>query len=220
MQRRSRGVLLALVAVFAMSAVTAAAASATTPEFKPVPAKKKFTATGGSMAASWDNGEEILECTASSSAGEITGARTLGKVTMVLTGCKGRIAGDPSCPVYSEGAKSGEIVTKSLSAELGTVATSEAPSGVGLRYKPETGKEFSSLEGTCVVAGAIGGAIAEEVAQVGVKQTTNKFNWGTKLKEIKLDSGTAEKPHLSIGAAYMEVAANESVKFEEAVEVT
>jgi hypothetical protein len=107
-----------------------------------------------------------------------------------------------------------------LSAELGTVATSEAPSGVGLMYKTEKGKEWFSLQAPCLGESVVSGAIAEEVAQVGVKQSTNKFNWGTKLKEIKLDSGTVEKPHLSLFATDIEVEATNTVKFEEAVEVT
>lgn len=189
------------------------------PEFKPFPAKRNFTSTGGTWVASWNNGVEQLRCTASSSTGEVTGARTLGKVTIVLTGCEGG-RGTQSCPANSEGAKSGEIVTKALSAELGTVATGEASSGVGLLYKPEKGKEWFSLEGSCTWEGAVGGTIAQEVAQVGIKQSTNKFNWSTKLKEIKLDSGTVEKPHLSIFEAAIEVDATDTVKFEEAVEVT
>jgi hypothetical protein len=189
--------------------------SAVASEFKPFPAKRKFTASGGKVSVSMSLGQ-TLECAANSSAGEITGGRTLGKVTMVLTGCKGKSGSGSSCPVYSEGAKEGEIVTKSLSAELGTLV----PSGVGLMYKPEKGKEWLTLEGSCVSAGSVGGTIAQEVSPVGVKQSTSKFSW-SEIKEIKLDSGTTEKPRLTFFSGTFEIeAAASTVTFEEAVEVT
>jgi hypothetical protein len=226
MQRRSRGVLLALVAVFAMSAVTAAAASATTPEFKPVPAKKKFTSTSGYVQYTFNNGTEVLECNNSTAAGEVTGAKTLGKLVIKFTNCTTSGTGGSGCSVTSTGAKSGEIVTKSLEGELGTVKTTEAASGVGLLLKPESGKTWSVLAGnSCLSETQMSGSIAAEVPTIGKKQVTNKLVFSDPsgkqgIRSITLDSGKAEKPELVFWGTAMTMNTTDELSFEEALEVT
>jgi hypothetical protein len=184
------------------------------PEFKPLPTKRKFTSTGGATDMTRSAGYYKMDCTASSSSGEITGARTLGKVTMVLTGCKGRY-GTVECAIQSEGAKEGEIVTKLLSAELGTIV----PSGVGVMYKPETGKNWFTLQG-CLGESVVTGTMAQEV-ELFAKGLTHSFDWSSEsLKEIKLDSGTLEKPRLTTDAELIEGENSSTLKFEEEVEIT
>jgi hypothetical protein len=226
MQRKARGVFLAFVAVFAMSAVTAAAASATTPEFKPVPTKKKFTSNGGALKMTWDNGVWLLECAKSSSTGEVTGSTTIGKVVVTLTGCKGSInSGSSYSSVSSKGAKAGEIVTVPLAGELGTVASTEAASGVGLMLKPETGKALFRFAEGAFGEEVVSGSVASEVAQVGKDQTTNELAF--KLVEghdaigkIKLDSGLTETPALAMGSSRGTILWTDGLSFEEALEVT
>jgi hypothetical protein len=229
MQRKSRGVLLALVAVFAMSAVTAAAASATTPEFKPVPAKKKFTATGGEARLEDKGLQYEITCTNSSASGEVTGARTVGGVVLVLTGCTGRGELGSGCPITTVGAKAGEIVTGALGGELGTVAKTQASSGVGLRFKRPEGKKtiFTIEESRCVgEEAAFSGSIAAEVSVVGKKQTTNKLAFalnsssGQAIEEITLDSGELEKPAFEDFASRVTLKNTDELTFEEALEVT
>jgi hypothetical protein len=224
-----RSVLLALVAVFAMSAVTTATASATLPEFKPVPAKKKFSSKGGTMKWTFDNGTEEMACAKSSATGEIASAKTVGGVVIVYTGCKSShnvSGGNENCPLNSKGAKAEEIVTEPLTGELGTVAKAQATSEVGLRFKPVTGKKwFTVVENECTWEAVITGSTAAEVAVTGKKQTTNKLVAGlTKDKndiiEIKLDSGVLEKPELVQAGSEMTNETTDELTFEEAVEVT
>jgi hypothetical protein len=221
---KARGVLLALVAVFVMSAVATAAASAAKPEFKPVPTKKKFTISGG--VSEWGSGEGDIECAKTSATGEIDSAQTVGNVVVVYSGCTSTGSGGANCPVNSVGAKAGEIVTGSLDGELGTVATSQAASGVGLRFKPASTKTwFTEQKNECTPELAFKGQLAAEVSIIGKKQTTNKLVLepgasGEKIKEITLDSGVTEKPELEAFGAIVAIKATEELKFEEAVEVT
>src|SRR5271167_4747729 len=145
MRFSSSRALLTLLAVLAVSAVgVSAAAAATLPEFKPVPTKKKFTGTGGKTTMLYGGGSwPRITCTASSTAGEIAGAKTVGAVTLTFTGCKVEVTGGGDyCVTSSIGAKNaGEMVIASLVGELGTVATTEAASGVGMLLKPEKGEK-------------------------------------------------------------------------------
>jgi hypothetical protein len=222
MQRKSRGVLLALVAVFAMSAVTAAAASAVKPEFKPVPAKKKFT--GKAPSYTWEHGGQKIECTESSLAGELTGAQTVGKVVITWSGCRS-ITGVEQYPVNSEGAKAGEIVTKPLSGELGTVAKSEAESGVGLRFKPESKKNWFVLQERNGYEPVFAGTLAAELSGLSLSTKHTLFprkgkSEGMKIKEITLDSGVVEKPRFEAGGKEVSLETDYQLTFEEPVEIT
>lgn len=226
-----RPMLLALLAALALGAVASASAMAVTPEFKPVPAKKKFTIANVSKYGADFGGGGLLfaaiECKTASAKGEITGARTVGGVSLVFTGCTGYGIKKAGCPTRSVGAKEGEIVTKPLSGELGTVATKEAPSGVGLLFKPAEGTKWFKLEGNeCNPEGTISGSLAAEVAIIGKKQTTNTLGFtpasgeGEKIKEITLDSGIVDHPQLDSFGAEADLANTDGITFEEALEVT
>jgi len=100
---RIRMIGLALVAMFAMSAIVASAASAALPE--QVPATGKFTGTSG--ASTFETlKEEKVKCTSDAITGEITGAKS-SKATITFKGCEGL-----GLKCNSEGAGSGEIVLK------------------------------------------------------------------------------------------------------------
>jgi hypothetical protein len=218
--------LLALIAVFAVSAAAASAASAATPEFKPVPTKKKFKGTGSLTKLTFNNGTEVVECEKSSTSGEVLGARTIGKVVVVFSNCKTSGTKGSGCPVNSAGAHEGEIVTKPLGGELGTVAAGEAPSGVGVLLKPEAEKTWAQLaESKCLPATKITGTLAAEVAVIGKKQLTNRLVFaasGTKqaIATIKLDSGVQEHPELVMFSSTLTLASSDELTFEEALEVT
>jgi hypothetical protein len=227
MQLKTRGVLLALVAVFAMSAVTAAAASAALPEFKPVPTKKKFTATSGEVVLNDAGRNEIFECSKSSTTGEIIGARTVGHVVEVLTGCLGGNPNEKLCPVNSKGAKAEEIVTKPLAGELGTVAKTEASSEVGLLLHAEskTSQAWYSQEGKCIISAVVEGSLAGAIGAPTSKSVKHELAFHVVsgkqgIREIKLDSGTLEDPALEYGASTETYEASSStLTFEEAVEI-
>jgi len=225
MRFKSRPVLLALVAAFATSAVTAAAASAATPEFKPVPTKKKFTSTSGTVT--FEASGNTLTCEKSATTGESTGAETLGKVIVKFTGCKSTGSGGSNCALKSKNTTTaGEILTDALDGELGTVATTQASSGVGVLLKPATGTLWTELEAnTCTHATKVTGTIAAEVATIGKKQATNKFVFATSggsqgIKKITLDSGKTAEPELVAWSEPLTMNKTDEVTFEEALEVT
>jgi hypothetical protein len=225
MQRKSRGVLLALVAVLAMSAVTAAAASATTPEFKPA-TKQAFTGTGGALTMENSTGTS-LACSKYTSAGEITGASAVGGLVFTLTGCKAE-KGVESCPLRSVGAKnSGEIVTDALKGELGTVSTKEASTGAGLLLEPASGKALATIEkNTCTYQGAIEGSVAAEVTPIktSAKTLTLVFTGSAgkqKIKTITVKAGEREPELVYAGVFEISWNMTDALEFQSnALEVT
>ena len=134
--QRIKVIGLALVAVFAISAVTAGAASASKPEFEPK--GKTFTITyvgkGTNVKLQKSGGFGEIECSAAKSSGTLTNA-TVGTATITFTGCKDSIGG--TCT--SKGApNAGEIISNKLESllvyapkktEVGVVL---APEGSGL----------------------------------------------------------------------------------------
>jgi hypothetical protein len=223
MKSIGRTITTMLVAVAALAVVASASASAALPEFSPAPAKKKFTDTGGQVSVTW--GEWQLQCAKSSATGEVTSARTLGKVVITWTGCKNSAnEGATYCSANSTGAKEGEIITKSLSGELGTAT--EASSGVGLRLTPETGSSlFTMVRNGCLTEGIVSGSLVSEVGVVGKKQATNEFifklaSGKQAIKSITLDSGEVAKPSLTYLSSDGTIAWKDAVSFEEALEVT
>jgi hypothetical protein len=220
----SRRALGALGMVLVVSAVVVSSAvAATTPEFKPVPSKKKFTDGSGEVVFRLASGEYVA-CGKSSATGEITGARTIGKTVLKLTECKIHAsAGGTSCPLKSVGAAEGEVVTADLDGELGTLKTTEAPSGVGLLLKYEGSKgSIAKLEkNACASETFLGGSFVGEIATVGKSQTTNKLVVSAHSSEpIDLDSGIEEISELEAWGSALTMAASDELKFEEAVEVT
>jgi hypothetical protein len=218
-----RTVLVGVLATLCLSVGVASAA--TLPEFKPVPTKKKFTSTSG--AVTWTAGTERLTCSSSATSGEITGASTLGNVVVKFTGCQ-QLNSKGTCPLKSVGANAGEIVTASLKGELGTVATKEAASGVGLLLAPTTGSTIAQIAATPAPCSgtetALGGNVAGEVATTSKKQLTNKLVFGVtgggqNINQITVKSGT-KSPELEAWGLDWTIAATDEVAFEEALEVT
>jgi hypothetical protein len=195
------------------------------PEFKPFPTKRKFTSAGGSLSVWVGAAGATLQCSASSSTGEVTGGKTLGNIVITWTGCKVAPSGEAECSASSEGAKEGEIVTKTLGGELGTVATGEAASGVGLLVKPTKNSEWLTFAGSkCLEEGVLSGSAASYVGPLHTKKTTYELPYSAEIKEIKLGSGTVTKPRLSYGAGSFEILGAFTMPgkttFEEELEIT
>lgn len=223
MRFNARGLLLALAAVFAISAVAASAASAAGPEFKPVPTKKKFSMTTGTVDSVWLGGE-ALACAKSTATGEITSATTVGDVVEKFTGCTNKSASGEKCPVRSPAGKAEEVITFTLKGELGTISTG---SKAGLLLEPATGKKFIEFveNGKCMPASKVSGTIAGEVEPLGSKQILHKLIYRTKggvqeITQITLDSGIQEAPELTILGGTFVTETTDELKFEEAVEIT
>ena len=139
---RIRTLGLALVAVFALSAIASSAASAELPEFK-APFPKKFTQTGEGWVIVRNLEGYILICRNSKDEGEITGAMR-GSMTMRFNTCEG--VGDTEC--QTAGANMGEIVTSALDMQVGYINKTKKEVGVAFTGTGGTGKELFA-EVTC-----------------------------------------------------------------------
>jgi hypothetical protein len=184
----------------------------------------KFTASSGTGALETASTSAIT-CQSDSTTGEITGETKVGSVMLTFSGCHS--AEKSGCTVKGGGAGSGQILTKTLEGEIGSVKTSEATSGVGLLLLPTTGTEFASVEGPCLIAETIpvDGTIAGEVTPINVSSTDSKliFTGSAGAQKIKAISvlGTTVKPELkALGLLEASETSNELLVFEEAVTVT
>src|ERR1700679_1763089 len=114
---KSAGVALVAAIVLALVAASAALGAA---EFAPIPANKGFETRSGSSVLRADEESEKITCAASTSTGEITGAKTVGRVVVAFTGCTSAGIGGTGCAVESEGAKAGEVRTSVFKGEPGS----------------------------------------------------------------------------------------------------
>jgi hypothetical protein len=133
---RIRIIGLALVAVFAMSAVAVSSASAAKPFF--TVEKVKFSSKGGSAVLSAAGNE--VKCESSENKGATVGAgpeaKKVEKVTVVFKGCK---KGAENC---QSGTTAGEIKTGVLAGVLGYNKGGKATPSVGLQLTPGSGEKF------------------------------------------------------------------------------
>jgi hypothetical protein len=219
---KSAGVALVIAIVLALAAASAAFGAA---EFAPIPANRGFETRSGTTTLAADEGWEKITCAASTSTGEITGAKTVGKVLVVFTGCTSSGIGGNGCPVKSAGAKAGEIRTGVLKGELGNVASGEATSETALVIGPETGKRFAFIEGNaCTEEASVSGSIAGEVERVGIKAIKNGLifkvaNGRQVIKKVKVAAGEVKPELVAFGTTATESAGQEW-EFREAVEIT
>jgi hypothetical protein len=193
------------------------------PEFNPDPAKNQFTGTTGTWEVK--AGNDIYACTKGTASGEIVGGRDVGNVLLTFTGCKSSAnSGGSYRPLNSVGAKEGEIVSRALTGELGTVATKEAPSGVALLLKREAATKPSwwTLAGNGeTIEATWQGSVAYEVPLIGKKQTTNKLvSHVGGITKIKLDSGVESEPEFNYFGIPVGWASTYDLTFAEALEVT
>jgi hypothetical protein len=209
MRSKRTGVLLALVAVFAMSALTAAAASAAAPEFKPG-TKQAFTGTSGALKVEFASTAD-LTCSKASSTGEITGTSTVGSLVLTLAGCESKESG--GCKFQTAGAKNeGEIITNALAGELGEVNTTEAASGVGLLLKPASGTEWATIHGICIPGWKLEGSLAGEIATIKKMGKTDKLVFADHIRDITV-KGKAVEPSLKLDGSAVSWEATETLTF-------
>ena len=224
----SRLVGLILAAVLALNLMAATVASAAGPLFLPG-TLNTFTGTSGTSKLE-STSLEAITCSDDTTAGEITGAKTVGGVMVTFLGCHDTEKG--GCTVKSKGAAEGTILTNTLDGELGTVKTTEAPSGVGLYLLPTTGTEFVDVEGPCVEleGGAVTGTIAGEATPIGKggdqslsldgKLTFTGSKGSQSIKTINLEGGTSVKPKLkALGLIESSETTTELVTYTKDVEV-
>ena len=145
--RHIKTLVLALVAVFVMSAIAVSAASAALPEFVPKSGAfpVKFTSSSGAGFLLTKAKHEV-KCTADSNVGEITNAKKVAKVVVTFTGCE-----EPALKVKCNTAKqaAGTIVTNELKGEIGYLNAAKTLVGLSLEPAATTGARlFAEFECT------------------------------------------------------------------------
>jgi len=122
-------VLAALVAVFAMSALASASASAALPEFVPTyKGGNKLTGSNGKVGFNLEQFGDV-ECSANSATGSISGPKEISNLVIKFSGCGGEGRSALLCGEKWE--------TKPLTGTLGFL--SKANKEVGLLLKSATG---------------------------------------------------------------------------------
>jgi hypothetical protein len=198
-------------------------------EFEKRPKKHKFTdkeATSRFIATSSKGVLIVFTCTADTSKGEITGAKTTAGVTVTFTGCTAK-EGTKECSANSKGEPAGTIKTNGLKDMLGTVAATEAPNtGVGDALEPEGKEGFVTLEAACVELTKIQvlGSVIGEVKPVNVMQATGELIFaceppGSEKQKIQKFVGVA-KDTLSYFGNPACFESKDEITFEEPIEVT
>lgn len=204
-----RILVLAILAVFALGALTAAGASATEPgwyecaknktegtlekgcgtagkgyELKPGVGKgKAFKGKGGEAklhTAIPGKGDIPVECASFKDEGHALAPNLQVKVVAKFSKCK--FAGLPC----QSGAKSGEIVTNSLAGELGYVSKSPLVVGASLYAESEPGKGLEA-EFTCTGAAKIrvhGGVIGTQTGDINTFSKTSTITYKTTEAEF------------------------------------
>lgn len=178
---------LALVSVFAFSALASASAFAEAPAFaKPYPNKIEIKAPAVYL---WTVGNRYIECaTSSTSKGEVTSATTM-TATIVLSGCKYKGPLGKVCT--SAGAKEGEVKTAELTGSPHWVKGKQA---AGIDLKPKVSGNVAEF--TC-------GTTEKETLKLrgGVIGVLSPVS--VKAKQLRLEFN-AQGPILSKGAGIQE----------------
>lgn len=157
---RIRTIVLALVSVFAMSAVAAAAASAA--ELEQVPSSGSFTVTGENGVFE-THAKEKISCKKISGSGELTGVKT-DKSKVTFEECTGPLG----VKCTSSGQTSGKIATE-INSELVWLSKASLKAGQKLALAKE-------LSITCsIVKITVRGATLCPVEPVNTKTTTFKL---------------------------------------------
>jgi len=232
--QRLKVLTLALAAVFAISAVAVASASAA-PEWFQKGAKIAATKKIGLTAKSKTGQTPTLEttggtkvtCTSSQTVkGEIEGPRKVVKVVVLYKGCE---SSGFKCNTAGKGA--GEIETKEISGE--TIYLDSAAKGhtkAGILFKENaTSKEFAKFECTAFVKITVKGEVIGEATPLNKEQATGELTFAQEkgVQQWRAIEEKAENKHLEAlgeesgigGGSKLANPLNEEVTFKESVEL-
>jgi hypothetical protein len=145
-------------------------------------------------------GKKVIACKGETSNGEYTGRKTIGNITITLTGCT---LGADSCA--SSGAAEGEVVTSVLRGELGVISKSiEGPTKnkIGTDLKPASGEMIAQFACAGVPVTVSGAVIVEVKRNTMATKVTLKFG---ELKGVQkptsFEGGPEEGLQVAIGEA-------------------
>jgi hypothetical protein len=187
--------LVALVAVSAMSAVVVASASAIRPEFNfsgdrlPV----KFSTSSGASTLETTNGHKV-SCTSASSSGEITSLNTTNNSAVAFKGCTMKVIGlTVNC---QSGATVGEIVTEKLKSELGYVKSTKI---VDSLLQSSTAADFSKFKCGGLPEFTVKGAVIGVISPINKRASTFTLAYEQSAGKQKYteQEGLAEKQLLT-----------------------
>jgi hypothetical protein len=186
--------------------------------------KDRFT-TKTSLALLETASTSPVDCASSVSTGEVTGAKSVGSLVVIFSGCHSNEGA--GCSVKGGGGGTGNIITNTLDGELGTVSAKEAASEVGLLLLPTSGKTFVTLEGSCLISSpsAVEGSVAGEVTPLYEESKTGKLIFtGTKgkqdIKDINILGKVVEPALKALGLLASSEDTSGEVTYESAIEVT
>jgi hypothetical protein len=216
---------VALLAIFALSALVASTASAI-PKFKLPITSRGFSATSGTSILTANAATPIVvTCTSDTSTGTILNDDEIDARVHFL-GCSVKKGAEGPCTIKSVGGGEGLVLTELLVGQLGLL---HQPNGAaGILFKPKTGNIFTKFAATSApcntVENAVEGSVAGEFSPTGKPQTTGKITLAvTNKKNITLILTLAGivKPELeSFGAITSTEETSDAVTFEESVEIT
>lgn len=218
--RSSRCFGVLLVTALAVCGGGAPAASASQPEFQP-PGNQLVDFTSGVSRIERGGRAAVCQLDTGSAVVDTSG---MADIRFNYTRCR-LVVGGKECPVHSVGAATEEIATNTLKGELGTVAASEATSGVGILLSPESGTTIATLAATeCEAESKVTGNLAGEVSPIHKKELTGTlaFKVSSEKQIIKKITvlGKAEEPSLKWGGEAAALESTESLHFAKELEVT
>ena len=213
---------LVSAAIMAVSLVAVSAAFAA-PEFNPS-SKVLLLGTSATSTLSAGSGTENVSCATDTSHGEITSATLAGNITVHFLNCKGTNAAGATCLVKSEGAPTGNlIITKTLHGLLGLVLGegTNSASDVGLLLLPGSGKQFVTLQGSCLAGGEtiVTGLVAGLLEPIGKLVHTAKLVLTVKgtsqaITDIDVSGGSLVTPKLTAFSTGATEQATEEILFD------
>ncbi len=193
-----RTILLGVIAVLALSVLASASASAALPEFKGAEFPERITFSGTEVEITntiWE-GLESPRCASGEGEGNITGAQT---ATVKLHFNKCASASTGSC--MSRGAKSEEIVTSSMPAQLVYLSKEKHEAALVIDYSTKKASEMTPFaEWECNTLGglnAVRGPIVVPIATNKKQKTYTLSLAATKGKQTPSAYENAEGKQVS-----------------------
>jgi hypothetical protein len=140
-----------------------------------------------------------IECGGASSAGEYTGAKTIGNVVTTFTECE--VAEGVTC--LSPGAKAGEIVSASLQGALGVIKAEGLPTNnkIGLDLFPTSGEVVAEIECGGLVKVVVTGSVIHllNINKMLLEENEKMVQKKGSQKPEKFEGGPVDVLESSIG---------------------